>query len=176
MYMEHADDPFQNTKKVVVAAESEPVACSICGKLLANEQLVAGHKWSAQRTHSNIRDLVPDTSKCPICETDYFSRSRLIKHLLEKRVRSKNRAKSCRQEFIDSNPTPVDPEILADSERQGFHEGKAARISGHTNVFAKKPCQRSTEHILKGKPARKSDVATPIILLRRHHTVCSDEG
>ena len=63
MYMEHADDPFQNTKKVVAAAESEPVACSICGKLLANEQLVAGHKWSAHRTRSNIRDLVPDTSK-----------------------------------------------------------------------------------------------------------------
>ena len=124
--------------------------CCVCQKSFVNARKLATHKWSEHKIKSEIRCLVADVSVCPVCHVDFISHSRLKKHLMEKRVRSKIRSCSCRQAFLDSNPEPVAPELLKQLETQFVQEKKKARQAGHTNVLARVPCKPSKPSVLKG--------------------------
>ena len=127
--------------------------CSVCNKGFANQKQLASHRWSQHKIKSNIRELIGDISKCPVCENEFFSRVRLTKHLLETRVRAKHRSVSCRQAFLDRNPVPVPRETLEKLEARDFDLRNNARKAGHTKVLVVKPCVRNSEHILNKKNA-----------------------
>ena len=126
-------------------------ACDVCDKQFASARQLSCHKWSKHRTRCNIRQVIGDISCCPVCKTDFFSRARLVKHLLEKRVRSRFRAASCRELFLRSNPEMVPADCVQFLETRDAAVAKAARREGHTSLIADRPCQRHGPSILKRK-------------------------
>ena len=123
--------------------------CCECEKLFPSARQLATHCWSKHGARCNIRRYIGDISCCPICGTDFFSRARLVKHLLEKRVRSKNRGHSCRERFLQTAMEEVPPATLRSLESRDAAVARAARRDGHTNVIASRPCQRHAPSILK---------------------------
>jgi len=126
--------------------------CSECGKEFASGKQLATHKWKVHRIKSDIRPKIADISVCPVCRTDYHSRARLIKHLLEKRIRSKTRGYSCHQVFLQRSARmpEVPKETLAALEARDARMYKEARQQGHTNLIVYKMPIKQCDHILKG--------------------------
>ena len=112
------------------------------------------HRWSLHRKKSNIRMFVPDTCICPICQTNFHTRNRLVKHLMENRVRSKHRSTTCGQDFMAQNPSPVPESKLQEIEARDAAERKSARKEGHSNVLICRHAVAGRPHILKGKTTK----------------------
>ena len=96
-------------------------------------------------------------SHCPVCKVEFHSRSRLIKHLLEARVRSKTRLESCRDAFLNANPARVGRDEFARLEAEDVQLTRKARKMGHSHVLADVPAKACAPSILKRKvPAERS--------------------
>ena len=124
-------------------------ACTQCGKAFPSARQLSAHCWSKHRTRCNIRRFVGDISQCPVCGTEFFSRARLVKHLLEKRVRSKTRGHSCRERFLQQPMDELSLDEFSLLESRDAVVAKAARRDGHTNIIASRPCRRHAPSVLK---------------------------
>ena len=129
--------------------------CDICGAPRENHKKLAVHRWAKRRITANVRTFIGDTSICAICGTDFFSRARLVKHLLERRVRSKTRGASCQAAFLQSNPAPVPATLLHELESRDAAAFKAERKEGHTSTIAGRPCRRTQTSVLSMPPPPK---------------------
>ena len=148
-YFEYCDD-------VVKARECGAVlpaiySCDLCDYRASSLRQVSMHRWTKHKAPCNVRMHVADVSCCPICDVEFWSRPRLIKHLLETRVRSKNRSSSCRELLIKSCPPLVDKELLCTLEARDREELRKARKDGHSHIIASKPSRANRDSILKGK-------------------------
>jgi hypothetical protein len=99
---------------------------------------------------SNIGQLVPNITVCPVCSTNYFTRTRLVQHLSEKRIRSKVRKTSCRLLFLDSKPNRLGTDTINALQLAAREVLRVARKQGRTHERASRPALRSAPHILKG--------------------------
>ena len=141
MYSTYDDDVAQPSAPVREAGHSTNLTvisfrCDLCGKAWDSWRKLSVHEWSKHGVRSNIRQFVGEVSVCIICGTNFGSRARLIKHLLERRIRSKCRNVSCQQAFLDSNPSLVPGEILKDLELRDSKRASSARREGHTSIIA----------------------------------------
>jgi len=162
LYKTHNDD-VDNSKQVVFGQNqgshlnANSFCCGVCGKSWDSWRKLSVHKWSKHGMRSDIRQFVGDICVCPVCGTNFFTRARLVKHLLERRVRSKVRGVSCQQAFLDSNPALVPPKILETLELRDAACAKAGRRNGHTSIIAELACKRTQPSILlMPRQARKS--------------------
>ena len=91
---------------------------SLCEASFPTARQLSSHSWAKHRQRGSIRQNVGNISACPVCKNEFFSRARLIKHLLERRVRSKTRGYSCRLVFMDqfANRVPSNELQLLDSK------------------------------------------------------------
>jgi len=126
--------------------------CCTCSKAFASGKQLATHKWKVHGIKSDVRSKVADISVCPICHTDYHCRARLIKHLLEKRIRSKTRGYSCHQKFLERSARMPDvpKETLMALEARDAQMYREARKQGHSNLIVYKMPIKQSDHILKG--------------------------
>ena len=115
---------------------------------------MSSHKWSKHGIRSKILQLVDDETCCPVCDTECYSCARLVKHLLEKRVRSRTRGVSCRDQFLLSRSKRIPTERVNILDQRDANVAKAARRKGHTSIIADRPCDRRAPSILlKRRPA-----------------------
>ena len=161
------DDDCSQTKEQNVTTTADPqlqapievvgYACGVCGFRFATERQLSTHKWSKHKIRSDIRQYIGDVSVCPVCDTEFYSRARLVKHLLEKRVRSRTRGKSCRYLFLQKDLEIVPAANVQVLDSRDAAVAKVARREGHTSVIAGRPCQRHGPNILKRKAATHND-------------------
>ena len=117
--------------------------CDICERVaFRTEKALNQHKRIAHKCMSRVCDLVPDTSVCPVCHTDFVHRSRLISHLSDNRVRSKKRGTCCHHEFVKSLPPALSAAEKSRLRQENAAELRAARRQGHTHVIAVWPAVR----------------------------------
>jgi len=136
----------------VVCTGSPPIAplkCCMCEKTFSDYKRRAGHQWSVHGIKSSVRNHIGDVSQCPICGVDFHCRGRLVKHLQENRVRSKNRTEACQSAFLNSHPPLIAEDILSELEKRDAKLISQARMEGHTNILAKRPCKPTKPSILK---------------------------
>ena len=126
--------------------------CDVCGVGWESHNKLAVHKWAKHRIKSDVRTFIGDTSKCVVCGTDFRSRARLVKHLLERRTRSTTRGTSCQEAFLSRDPAPVPYDKLRELEARDAAQYKAERKMGHTSVIAKSACLRTQPSILLQQP------------------------
>ena len=124
--------------------------CDLC-EHAAFESLKAldQHKRVKHKIRTQVADYVGNTSKCPICRTDFGNRLRLISHLSERRIRSKVRKTNCQIEFLKQQPSKLSEEQLATLHAENAKARKAAMKDGHTHVIAVTPAKRDAPSVLK---------------------------
>ena len=126
-------------------------SCDLCEYRAASLRQVTMHRWAAHKKICNIRMHVADISCCPSSKVDFWSRPRLIKHLLETRIRSKHRTQSCRDHFMMHLPRVVDRETFDMLEARDREALRKARKDGHSHILATKPAKAYCNSILKGR-------------------------
>ena len=142
--------------------------CDLCeAATFATAKALDQHRRIKHERTSVISSLVPDTSVCRICSTDFFSRARLISHLSDKRIRSKTRGTNCHFQFLARPGVELSRQErtrLQEIQRQDVRE---ARKSGHTHVIAVRPAVRTEPSVLKGIKRRARESAGPVVPIAR---------
>ena len=124
--------------------------CEQCSAAFCTYKKLAVHKWSKHRERSQLRHFIADVSRCPVCNTDFRKRPRLIKHLMENRARSTTRSESCKSAFLATSPAKIADHIFMSLEACDAVNAKADRHLGHTSVIAKTPCCKGAPSVLRG--------------------------
>ena len=91
--------------------------------------------WYKHREAACMRKYVGDFSICSVCRTDFRTRGRLIRHLLERRVRSKRRRDTRHDLFLASNPPLIEDSIRKDLEARDMKVAKIFRKAGHVHAM-----------------------------------------
>ena len=143
---------------VVPTAAAAPVwRCELCEvKPFSSNKALEQHKCVKHGSWVAVGALVPDISVCPVCDTNFWSRHRLVGHLSETRVRSRVRATTCNAELRKMwqvGAWKVDPVEVADLEAQRRSELRNAQRRGSSHVPAVLPARRGKPSVLKGRPA-----------------------
>ena len=134
---------------VPVALGTNAFTCPTCGSTFDAERKLTAHAWSKHGVRCSIREYIGDISICMACHTDFKSRARLVKHLLEKRIRSTTRGISCRDAFVRSSPAKIEHGLFCSLEARDAQVAQACRLKGHTSVIAKGACKRGAPSVLK---------------------------
>ena len=113
--------------------------CATCGKVHATYKQMAAHARSAHGRMSDFRSKIGDTSICPICQTEFYTRSRLIIHLSERRTRCRARGEPCQVALMRLQLPDVESELLKKLEAQDADTRRAYRRGGHRNVLSECP-------------------------------------
>ena len=166
-FEEKEDEEATRQKNKDCTGQRNECKCDRCGLTCYTFKELASHRWHKHKMRSPIRNYVGDVSECPVCGVDFRSRTRLIKHLMETRVRSRHRTKTCREEFLLLNPKEIPTEVLDRLEKWSAEEIQQARQEGHTNVLARRPCKTSKPHILKGTKRVKTNSLMPLRQVKR---------
>ena len=97
-----------------------------------------------------IASRLPDTTRCPICRSDFHSRMRLVAHLSDTRVRSRVRGTNCHSVFMASHD--VLPTSFLDSGLNAAlgESRRRARAVGSTHEKATLRCASGRPSVLKG--------------------------
>ena len=125
--------------------------CSMCvAKPFASQKALDQHARIKHDQVSLVNRTIPDIAVCPICNTNYHTRGRLVAHLSETRVRSQVRSTNCRTQFL-----ALGWPILPASQLASFNERRNAsarrmRKAGHTHDLAEAPARRGAPSVLKG--------------------------
>ena len=132
--------------------------CDICNLIaFKDRKALDQHRRKKHGYVSPLNDLVPDTSICPTCDSDFRNRFRLISHLSDQRVFSRTRGTSCHIEFMKSAPQPLPEQTRARLRVQQTEALCNARSAGHKHVIAHMPSLRGRPSVLKktrGAPSR----------------------
>ena len=92
-------------------------------------------------------------------DVDFVTRARLVKHLLERRVRSKARGESCQKAFLQTNPARTPSDIQHQLEARDAVQAKIDRKAGHTGIIAGRPCKRTQASILSKRAQTQRDAS-----------------
>ena len=132
--------------------------CDICYLIaFKDRKALDQHRRKKHRYVSPLNDLVPDTSVCPTCGSDFRNRFRLISHLSDQRVRSRTRRTCCHIEFMKPAPQPLPEQTRVRLRVQQTEAFPNVWSAGHTHVIAHMPSLRGRPSVLKhtrGAPSR----------------------
>ena len=123
--------------------------CEQCGENFETHRQLSTHMWSKHKIKSSFRQFIGNTSVCPVCHTDFCTRARLIKHLADRRVRSRHREQTCQQAFLASDPELVPPDELAELERVEAQDKKRQRRISSSAIIAAEPARPARQSALK---------------------------
>ena len=134
------------------SAAHRPSGSHVCDKCNAggfkSAKALQQHARIKRGVVSEIPRLVGDVSVCPVCKTDFRTRTRLMAHLSETRVRSVTRGVSCNALFLASKTAAVDGIALVKLHKVHCNAIKAASIDGHTHQIASLPAKRSLPSVM----------------------------
>ena len=112
---------------------------------------LSSHMWIKHGVRAPVAAVLGNTTVCPACRTDFFSRVRLLTHAAEKRIRFVTRGKSCSEVIMSMNLPLVPEQELKQLQILEREERHAALRSGQTHPIASKPARRSRPSVLKSR-------------------------
>ena len=125
--------------------------CQACaGKLFASKKALDQHMRIKHKVLNPIASRLPDTMRCPVCQSDFHSRMQLVAHLSDTRVRSRVRGKSYHSVFMASHDAL--PISFLDSGWNAALGGsrRRAQAAGSTHENATLRCASGRPSVLKG--------------------------
>ena len=161
-HWEKKEDNIQCRKrKADTLVDDMGFECPVCQMSFDSFRQRSNHMWSKHRVKNPIRRMIGDESQCQICGMEFGCRARLVKHLLERRVRSTTRNKSCQEQFFALGRPLVSEDLYSRLEEQDAAMMKKARAAGHTNMVADVPAEPTRPSILKKTRRCGNDLAPP---------------
>ena len=119
-----------------VPANVDKYACPDCGYTAATERALASHRRKKHGLRHQLADLIGTSNICPVCAVAFPTRSRLMAHVADRRVRG-SRATTCHNilKLGVVKPRPSD-EVQA-SREIARSEHKSSYARGHSQAIAK---------------------------------------
>jgi len=119
-------------------------ACSLCAARPAfkNAKALASHMRSKHKVTSPLNKYIDTSGICPVCRTNFFSRTRVLAHVSETRVRNKTGRKTCRQKLLAGDFPEITSTIFADAAIASRTERREAQRRGRTHTLATIPAKR----------------------------------
>ena len=121
---------------------------------LSTAKALAQHARIAHRVRSLAAACVPRISRCQFCETEFHSRSALVAHLSDLRVRSKVRGTCCGPLYVQSDPAPLAPDLARLLHAEAKAERRDAFKSGHSHPLVKVPAVPAKRKVTSGIPTQ----------------------
>ena len=115
------------------------------------------HCFKKHGVRHEIRQYVGAESMCRVCKCDFKTRARLIKHLLDRRVRSKSKQDCCADIWLNRATEKIPESLLIELESQVAHEERQARKQGRRHVLAEQaavPARKRTADQSEAKVAK----------------------
>jgi len=141
-YIEYADPC---TERVTQSSHSQhEFACGLCAARPAfkNAKALASHMRSKHKVTSPLNKYIDNSGICPVCRTNFFSRTRVLAHVSETRVRNKTGRKTCRQKLLAGDFPEISSTIFADAAIASRTERREAQRRGRTHTLATIPAKR----------------------------------
>ena len=113
--------------------------CSVCKKAFPTYKQMSAHARSAHGRMSDFRVKIGNISRCPVCETEFYTRSRLLRHLSERRVRSKARGEPCQTALLRLQLPDVPNEEFQKLEAEDASTRRSYRRGGHRTILSEIP-------------------------------------
>merc|ERR1712194_995033 len=119
------------TKKGLVEDEQPDFLCMTagCGKFFASKPALDTHQQVAHGKTTPWKDFIT-TSACPVCEKEFHSIGRIVRHLRKKTL--------CQEAVLDGQVPRVSQEARAEVDRRDKHERWTAKQSG-ASVYSGPP-------------------------------------
>ena len=130
-------------------------SCELCGYTCDQYRKLANHRWAKHRIKCDVSKFIGHVTRCPACQVEFHERVRLIRHLSERRIRSKHRTETCSQVILSNAFAPVSAPNLYKLELKDAEKRKQARRMGFSSVLSTQPALPTSQHILK----RRRDVS-----------------
>ena len=106
--------------------------CGMCGRTFFTKVGLSTHQRQAHAVRAVERDYVTG-SQCPICEVEFHSRLRVLRHL--------KKVPACRESILAGEVPQCDPEAIARADAADAEEMRLAKRAG-LNVLAGPPVRR----------------------------------
>jgi len=141
--------------------------CSLCATSPAfkNAKALASHIRCKHKVTSPLNKYIDNSGICPVCATNFHSRTRVLAHVSETRVRNKSGRKTCRQILQAGDFPEISESIFADATLASRTERREAQRRGRTHTLAILPAkgQAATEQYSQLRPIKrlriKADIA-----------------
>ena len=125
--------------------------CSACSARFASQKALSQHCRIMHKVVSVMPNIVGSICVCQVCCTNFHTRTRLIAHLSDTRIRSKVRGTNCRAVFLAD---PSMHAVRSDSDHAIHKEAiREAFRRGHTHQIAVRPASKGKPSVLKGTRA-----------------------
>ena len=109
-------------------------SCDVCGDLFKSRQARAVHAFRKHGVKRRERQFI-DTTRCPICLLEFWSRERVIAHVCEKR-------EVCRINLLQREPILTAAQADELDRIELTDRARSNRRSGLRRAHASKPCVR----------------------------------
>jgi len=109
--------------------------CSICDYVAENVRALGSHIRAKHKKLDSLTDFLGNSSRCPVCCVDFASRTRLVAHITDKRVRGKKPI-TCRQVLAAGLVTPISHDELTAARMHDRSDRRAAFKRGHSQPLA----------------------------------------
>ena len=136
------------------------------------ESASLSHARSKHKVASPLNKYIDTSGICPVCRTNFFSRTRVLAHVSETRVRNKTGRKTCRQRLLVGDFTEIISTVFADAAIASRTERREAQRRGRTHTLATIPAKRQARpeqysqlrpcKRLRTKTARADIISVPI--------------
>ena len=152
------EDPC--TDRVLESAHGQhEFACSLCASCPAfkNARALASHIRCKHKVTSPLNRYIDNSGICPVCRTNFYSRTRVLTHVSETRVRNKSGRKTCRQRLLAGDFPELCVSVFADATLASRKERRAAQRCGRTHTLATLPAKRQArpEHYSQLRPLKR---------------------
>ena len=87
-------------------------------------------------------DFLDDSGICPVCNSNFHNRVRLLSHVSETRKRSKTNRATCRELLLRGAFPKISPDMRVAYEMKDREMRRAAQRAGRSHVLADLPAKR----------------------------------
>ena len=138
--------------------------CSLCASSPAfkSAKALASHIRCKHKVTNPLNKYIDNSGICPVCKTNFHSRTRVLAHVSETRIRNKSGRQTCRQILQAGHFPEISESILADATLAARTERREAQRRGRTHALATLPAKRQAapEQYRELRPLKRLRIKT----------------
>ena len=153
------------TDRVVQSSDGQhEFTCSLCASRPAftSAKALASHIRCKHKVTNPLNKYIDNSGICPVCATNFYSRTRVLAHVSETRIRSKSGRQTCRQILQAGHFPKIGESTLADATLAARTERREAQRRGRTHTLATLPAKRqeAPERYSELRPLKRLRIKT----------------